>query len=79
MPIFDVECQDHGRQETFASSHSGLTCPVCGRRVERRYSSPPTFKAEFSDGWDMGLGRNFYSQRERDNYIAERGIRRIRN
>lgn len=78
MPLFDVSCPDHGIHEILAPNHEELDCPVCGRRVERRFSSPPVFKAEFSDGWDMGLGRNFYSQRERDNYIERKGIKRIR-
>jgi hypothetical protein len=78
MALFDVFCADHGVQEVMSRDSSALDCPVCGRRVERLYSSPPTFKCEFSDGFDMGLGRSFYSQRERDNYIDRRGIKRRR-
>jgi hypothetical protein len=78
VPLFDVFCTEHGTQEILAPDSFTLTCPVCSRRVERLFSSPPTFKAEFSDGWDMGLGRSFYCQRERDNYIAQKNIRRVR-
>jgi hypothetical protein len=34
---------------------------------------------DFSSGWDMGAGRYFNTKRERDNWIAEKGTRRIRD
>jgi hypothetical protein len=80
MPLFDVFCEEHGKQEVLCRDSASTRCPICDRRVERLYSIDTLkSKAEFSDGWDMGLGRHFYSQRERDNYIAMKGYRRIRD
>jgi hypothetical protein len=80
MPLFDVVCNVHGKREVLNRDSSSPRCPVCEQPAQRIWSirSMKT-KAEFSDGFDMGLGRSFYSQRERDNYIAEKGIRRIRD
>ena len=79
MPLFDVICPAHGQQEALAKDSSSLACPVCGSRVERKFSSPPVFRMEFSAGWDMGAGRHFDTKRQRDNWIAERGTRKIRD
>jgi hypothetical protein len=76
MPLFDASCPEHGHQEIFSSSHEKLECLVCGRRVERRYSSPPSFKADFTYGWDMGAGRYFDTKAQRDNWMREAHVRR---
>lgn len=79
MPLFDVSCPAHGQQEVLAKDSSSLACPVCGSRVERAFSSPPVFRMDFRSGWDMGAGRYFSTKRERDNWIAEAGTRKIRD
>ena len=35
-----------------------------------------TFRLAFNDGFDMGAGRSFYSQRERDEWLVKTNKRR---
>ena len=78
MPFFDVLCADHGEQETFSQAPADLGCPICNKPVKRVWSAPPKAVIEFRDGWDMGAGRNFYTKRERDNWLVENGKRKMR-
>lgn len=78
MPTFDVLCDIHGRQEVLTDSVP-KGCPLCQRPVKRLWTAPPKIVVDFRDGWDMGAGKYFATKRERDNWIAEKGIRRIRD
>lgn len=77
MPYFDVACAKHGRQEVFGSVPTG--CPLCGSKVKRLWSNPPKIVVDFTSGWDMGAGRYFDTKRARDNWVAQKGIRRIKD
>lgn len=79
MPFFDVQCAEHGKQETFSHTPADLRCPLCDTKAKRLWSAPPQFVMEFRYGWDMGAGRNFYSKRERDNWLSENGKRKVRS
>jgi hypothetical protein len=76
MPFFDVRCDIHGRQEVTSVSQG---CPLCGKKVKRLWTAPPKIVVDFRDGWDMGAGKYFNTKMERDNWVAEKGIRRIRD
>jgi hypothetical protein len=76
MPLFDVFCDLHGEQEILTRDSDSLSCPVCDRRVERRFSSPPSFKVDFTYGFDMGAGRYFDTKRQRDDWMREGKIRK---
>ena len=77
MPYFDVLCDVHGRQEVYGSVSKG--CPSCGRKVKRLWTAPPKVVVDFREGWDMGAGKVFNTKRERDNWVAEKGIRRLKD
>lgn len=78
MPFFDVMCAEHGEQETFSHTPADLRCPICNEIVKRLWSAPPMAIMEFRYGWDMGAGRNFYTKRERDNWLTEHHMRKVR-
>lgn len=79
MPLFDVLCPEHGRQEAFAHDPASLGCPLCSQKVERVWSNPATFRMDFREGWDPGFGKNIATKRERDNLLSEKNWRRIRD
>lgn len=79
MPFFDVQCAEHGKQETFSQSSADLECPVCEKPSKRLYTAPPRAIVEFRDGWDMGAGENFSTKRDRDNWLAAHGKRKVRS
>ena len=79
MPFYDVLCKEHGRQEVFENSvpEGCPSCPLCGGKAKRMWNSPPRFVTDFTPGWDMGAGRNFYEKRERDNWLASKGSKKL--
>lgn len=52
-------------------------CPLCGNPAQRVYSLAG-FTFAFRAGFDVGLGRNVNSEAERQNILAEEGIRQIK-
>lgn len=80
MPLYDIKCEKHGKQEILSSVTSHFACPSCDRPAHRVFSiGRVKIKEDFIPGWDMGAGRNFYSARERNNFLAEKGWTRIRD
>ena len=77
MPFFDVSCEMHGRQETYGSA-GRLFCPVCNKRAKRLWSAPPVVRVDFTPGWDMGAGKNFYTKKEQETWMRESGSARMR-
>lgn len=77
MPLVDVHCENHGKQEIFTSG--ALSCPECGGPVKRIWSRGATFRMDFRSGWDMGAGKNFYAKKDRENWIRESQSRRIKD
>jgi predicted nucleic acid-binding Zn ribbon protein len=78
MPFVDVNCENHGKVETFSRSLSGvssLPCPECGER-SRRVWSFGGFSVSFRHGYDEGAGKYFDTARQRDNFLAEKGMRK---
>jgi hypothetical protein len=76
MPLFDVICKEHGSHEVLGEL-TRLRCPVCKGEVTRKWSGGLKVVVNFRSGWDMGEGRNFYSKRERDNYLGKVGARKV--
>ena len=76
MPIFDVLCDEHGTQEVFGKE---MLCPICSKPARRLFTSPATHRVDFRSGWDMGAGQNFYSKRDRENWISTSDSRRIKD
>jgi len=75
MPLFDVCCETHGKQEVFSNSVP-LGCPLCSKPVKRLWTAPPGVVVDFRAGWDPGAGKVFNTKRERDNWVAEKGVKR---
>jgi len=51
-------------------------CPECNKKSQRVFSKV-SFSMDFTPGFDYGLGRHIETKMERENYIAERGIRKL--
>jgi hypothetical protein len=78
MPIFDIECKEHGKQEIM-SSGTTMYCPVCEKEAKRLYSiDRMKITVDFTPGWDMGAGKVFNTKMERNNWLAEKNYRRVR-
>lgn len=80
MPLREYVCRECGKvfEELFNDKYpKSLKCS-CGGRAEYRLGAP-AFKFDFWAGWDDGAGAYFNSQRERDNEIAKKGLRRIKD
>ena len=50
----------------------------CGVKAQRVFLPVPAY-FEFQAGFDIGLGKTFNTQRERDRYCVENGYRRIKS
>lgn len=76
MPFVDVECKDHGKQERFVHDLVGFReapCESCGEPA-RRVWALGGFSMDFRYGYDEGAGRYFDTARQRDNFLAEKGM-----
>ena len=51
-------------------------CPECGKKAQRVFSLI-SYQVDFTPGFDYGLGRYIDTKAERENYIAEKGIRKL--
>lgn len=64
---------DYLERDTEHKSH----CSLCGKKAQRIFSLAG-FTIDFTPGFDVGLGRHIETKAERENYIAENGIRKLR-
>lgn len=80
MPLREYVCPKCGRRfdELFQGEYPKTMKCECGGVAEYKFGAP-RFKFEFWDGWDDGAGSYFTSQKARDNYIAEKGLRRVKD
>lgn len=76
MPLYDYRCPTCGKKEEFLLDfdHSPPSC--CGP-MQRIYNAPAIHTTTFNDGFDVGAGRHFTSQRERDGWLKDNHLRRI--
>lgn len=78
MPLYEFKCEQCGKIITEMYDMNGIRKPTCcGKRADRKYSTF-TKIVDFRDGFDAGLGKYFNTARERNNYIAEKNLRRIK-
>ena len=54
-----------------------MTCS-CGTKMRRIYSSP-SVRVDFTPGFDIGLGKTFYTKKERDDELERKGLRKVRD
>ena len=78
MPMYEFVCDECGKVLTDIFNYDNIVNPACCGKKTRRKFSTFTKVMDFRDGWDAGLGRNFNTARERNNFIAERNIRRMK-
>lgn len=72
-------CQKCGKEFSVEQKMDGPhEAEHCGEKAQRVYRPIPAF-FEFKAGFDIGLGKNFETQRARDAYCAEHGYRRIKS
>lgn len=81
--LLDLECPDHGQVLTdhLVKSHKDLpNCPICNKPTRRLWGvgSLHVF-VDFYPGYDRAVEKYFYTKRERDNYLAEHDLRKIRS
>jgi len=73
LPVRDYECSC-GYTETRLTSGETypkwVKCSKCGSRARHKWSSGATYRMAFREGWNASLGKNLYSQRECNNYMA---------
>lgn len=80
MPLREYRCRcGHAQDELICGDYPDeVVCEQCGGKAKYRFA-PAAFKFGFRDGYDWGAGAHFNSDRERNNYIAEKGLRRLRD
>lgn len=78
MPLYQFKCPKCGEEFTeFQGMHQDHKAPCeCGAVADRVWT-PATTVVAFRSGWDEGLGQNFYTKKERDDYCREKGYTRI--
>jgi len=74
MPLVEFQCKKH---EVFSevlspSQEYRASCPIC-HQEGRRLWSDFNFSVTFNAGYDVAADRNFNSERQRDNWLAEKG------
>jgi hypothetical protein len=45
----------------------------------RRVFSAPSMRIDFVPGFDIGLGKTFYTKKERDDELERKGLRKVRD
>lgn len=85
MPLYEFRCTNKKcKKEVYdafipvSEIEKGSVCPECGKKGKRIYH-PAVFKFDFKAGFDSGAGQYFNTAKERDNYIATHGLRRIKD
>jgi predicted nucleic acid-binding Zn ribbon protein len=79
MPLREYKCTcGNSQDELFSADYpSTMICAKCGGRAKYSFGGA-TFRVDFRDGYDVGAGEYFNSNRARNNFIAENGLRRKR-
>lgn len=81
MPLYSFVCEKcavqwdefQGRDVKHVAS-----CPECGVVVKQKFM-PPSFRIDFTAGWDPGLGQYVDTKRERENIVARDELKRVKD
>jgi len=75
--IYPFSCPEHGEHEIVGGVDKATSadCPVCGAPMRRLYTAVP-YTVDFSPGWQPAFGKWVETKRERDNLVAEKGLKR---
>lgn len=76
MPIRIYKCPFCGKelQELHFGVYQNRIKCECGHFARHKWTPPGLIKMDFRPGFDIGLGRNFDTKRERDNYLARHNL-----
>lgn len=74
MPLIEFQCKTHGLFTRMFSLNQEYQakCPICQKAAIRKFS-PPLIRMGFRSGWDTQAGEYFDTQRQRDNWLSEKG------
>ena len=50
-----------------------------GHAIRRAFSAPARIKVDFVPGFDIGLGKDFSTKKERDDELERKGLRKVRD
>lgn len=84
MPLYEYQCKnkncDTGIFEQYKpmKERKSGKCPSCGRKGSLLISKTRTI-ISFREGYDPGLGKYFSTQRDRDGFVEENNLRRVRD
>lgn len=80
MPVYEYECGEHGRYETFGPMEecNKGKCPKCGKTGQRKFS-PCHVYVDFTPGWDPAFAKVVHTKKERERLIREKGLVRYKD
>lgn len=80
MPFYEFICDCGNEFEEMLSIKDDTVgvCPKCGKKTRKQHYSLGGFYFDFKEGFDYGLGEYCASARQRDNYAAEKGLKRLK-
>lgn len=79
MAIYQFRCKCGEEFQEMQSPHQEhrAPCPKCRKKAKMVFTSFST-RSGFTEGFDVAAGRHFNTDRQRNNFIAENQMRRIR-
>ena len=89
MPLYDFECEAHGRWEALTKIDAESRCGTCGTPGRKLVSMPASTPSLWNSGWNAGLsgngffsysaGRNVSSKREEEKIMNAKGFVNIKD
>jgi predicted nucleic acid-binding Zn ribbon protein len=79
--LLDFVCDECGNRREDVYVKSGRTANEtcsCGSPMRRVFSAP-SMRIDFVPGFDIGLGKTFYTKKERDDELERKGLRKVRD
>jgi len=79
MPLYDYQCQICGTTHEYLlpMDHKAPLC--CGKETLQVFKVPHYPTVSFHEGFDIGAGRYFSSERQRDGWLKDNNLRRIKS
>ena len=84
MALYVFSCDnpkcDVGEEEIFMhmNEYHIPQCRKCGKEMRRIFKSVSfSFNFDFTPGYDTGLGEYCDTKRQRDNFVAQKNLRRV--
>lgn len=80
MPLYDYQCLECGDTKEYLldMEHEAPVCR-CGGKMAQIYRTPHYPTVSFHEGYDIGAGRHFSTEKQRDGWLKDNKLRRIRS